>query len=134
MLTSEPVNNLAASFAQHPSHLPVIMTLPGAVPDPSEPKTPNIVGRDQHLQSALNWAKNALAHAKDVKGDARTEECDEACAVSLCNLGDIYLMMGKLAEARKYFERGAKMGTELELQDAVGQAQAGLQRVKEQSA
>lgn len=134
MLTSEPVNNLAASFAQHPSHLPVITTLPGAIPDSSEPKAPSIVGRDQHLQSAVNWAKNALAHAKDVKGDARTEECDEACAVSLCNLGDIYLMMGKLPEARKYFERGAKMGKELELQDAVGQAQAGLERVREQSA
>lgn len=134
MLTSELVNNLAASFAQHPSHLPVIMTLPGAIPDPSEPETPSIIGREQHLQSALNWAKNALAHAKDVKGDARTEECDEACAVSLCNLGDIYLMMGKLPEARRYFERGAKKGRELGLQDAVRQAQAGLERVEEQSA
>lgn len=128
------MNNLAASFAQHPSHLPVIMTLPGAIPDPSEPKAPSIVGREQHLQSALNWAKNALAHAKDVKGDARTEECDEACSVSLCNLGDIYLMMGKLPEARKYFDRCVKMGKELGLQDSVRQAQAGLDRVKEQSA
>lgn len=128
-----PVNNLAASFAQHPSHLPVITTLPGGIPDPSQDSQPAIVGREQHLQSALNWAKNARAHAVDVKGDDRTPECDEACAVSLCNMGDISLMLGKIPEARRHFERCIKMAKDMELPEALKQARAGLDRVMAQS-
>lgn len=127
------MNNLAASFAQHPSHLPVITTMPGAIPDPSQETQPKIVGRKQHLESARNWALNSRAHADDVKGDDRTPECDEACAVSLCNLGDISLMLGKVAEARKHFEKCVAMAKELDIPDAVEQAQAGLERVAAQS-
>lgn len=134
ILTSDvSVNNLAASFAQHPSHLPVVTTLPGDIPDPAQDGTPEIVGRQQHLQSALNWAKNARAHAADVKGDDRTPECDEACAVSLCNLGDISLMLKKPTEARRYFEKCIKMAKDMDFPDAVKEAQAGLDRVSAQS-
>lgn len=127
------MNNLAASFAQHPSHLPVVTTLPGAIPDPSQDAEPRIIGRKQHLESARNWARNARAHAADVKGDDRTPECDEACAVSLCNLGDISLMLGKVPEARRHFEKCVKMARDLDFPDAVRQAQDGLERVRAQS-
>ncbi|SPN97291.1 uncharacterized protein DNG_00805 [Cephalotrichum gorgonifer] len=125
------MNNLAASFAQHPPHLPVT-TLPGETPDPSQTSPLRIVGREQHLESALNWASNAHAHAADVKGDDRTPECDEACAVSLCNLGDISLMLGKKLEARRHFENCIAMSKEMGFTDGVKQAQAGLDRVKAQ--
>lgn len=127
------MNNLAASFAQHPSHLPVITTLPGDIPDPSQESQPTIVGKEQQLQSALNWAKNARAHAVDVKGDDRTPECDEACAVSLCNMGDISLMLGKLPEARRHFERCIQMAKDMDFPEALKQARDGLDRVKAQS-
>jgi hypothetical protein len=130
-LTAMVVNNLAVSFAQHPP-LPVL-TAPlegaaAAAPDASA--TPST--RREHLEAAHNWAFNAYTHAKDVGGEERTAECDEACAVALCNLGDILAMAGRPSEARRRFEECIDMSKAIDFPDGVSRAQSGLDRVKEQ--
>jgi hypothetical protein len=126
------VNNLAVTFAQHPP-LPVLTTPlesgSNVTPDPSA--TPST--RREHIESALNWAFNAYTHAKDVGGEERTAECDEACAVALCNMGDILAMLAKPAEAQRRFEECIEMSKAIDFPDGVSRAQSGLERVKRQS-
>lgn len=123
------MNNLAACFAQHPAGVALSMpTAPQGSPEAGAAlKTPTT--REFYLQSALNWASNARAHAADVRGDDRTAECDEACAVALCNLGDIYALAGRPSEARRSYEECVKMSQGLDFPAGVAQAQAGLGRL-----
>jgi hypothetical protein len=123
------VNNLSAAFAQHTPFLPLIVPTPPTDSPQADPSSQQPPSREYLLQSALNWATNAYTHAVDVKGEARTSECDEACAVALCNLGEIFAMSGKHAEARRNYEECIKMSKELEFPEGVKQAQAGLDRL-----
>jgi hypothetical protein len=132
VLTAIVVNNLAVSFAQHPP-LPVL-TAPlesgsKATPDLSATQST----RGEHLQAALNWALNAYTHAKAVSGEERTAECDEACAVALCNMGDTLAMLGQPAEARRRFEQCIEMSKAIDFPAGVSGAQSGLERVGKQS-
>ncbi|OTA02093.1 hypothetical protein A9Z42_0024230 [Trichoderma parareesei] len=121
------MNNLAAAFAQQP-----IYTAGTTEPaeglkelfDASMPTT-----RKECLEASLNWAKNAYVHAQDVKGDDRTPECDEACAVALCNWGDVAAMLGKPELAKKKYEKCIEMSNKMEFPDGVKQAQLGLARL-----
>ncbi|KAK5987241.1 hypothetical protein PT974_11365 [Cladobotryum mycophilum] len=121
------MNNLAASFAQHPIYAPgtkeVSEDLKGIL------DTPIPTTRQDCLEAGLNWAKNAYTHANDVKGDERTPECDEACAVALSNWGDIAAMLGKTDLARKKYMECVELSTKLEFPDGVTQAREGLAKL-----
>ncbi|KAF7556232.1 hypothetical protein G7046_g6357 [Stylonectria norvegica] len=121
------MNNLAASFAQFPIFSPNLKAPTGAALDASEPAMP--ATRKECLEAAENWAENAYTHAEDVKGDDRTPECDEACAVALCNWGDVAALMGKTELARKKYLQCIEMGKKLDFPDAVKQAQGGLRQL-----
>ncbi|EON99288.1 putative tpr domain-containing protein [Phaeoacremonium minimum UCRPA7] len=127
------LNNLAASFAQHPLQAPyetLVGILPGTeTDDASSPPAPQKQTRAELLGSARRWAKNAYQHAKEPTGDQRTPECDEACAVALNNLGDIAAMTGKAEEARKKYEQSSKLSQKIGFTDGVKQAEAGLRRL-----
>ena len=121
------VNNLAASFAQHP------LLAPGEAPidtlATSRPPVTPAPTRKDYLESAQRWALNAHKHAVDTKDEARTPECDEACAVSLCNLGDIACLLGDHGEARKRFEQAREVSKLMNFAAGVNQAETGLQRL-----
>lgn len=127
------MNNLAATFAQHPPRAPY-ESLAGIVPGEENQISPRTAGdqtwtRKELLDSAQRWAKNALSHAKEPKGEKRTPECDQACAVALINLGDIAAMSGDQTQARKRYERAIKISEENSFAEGVQQAQSGLQRL-----
>lgn len=124
------MNNLAVTFAQHPPRAPY-ETLAGIVPGEGEkaPGTTEQWTRKDMLASAQRWAKNALQHAKEPKGEDRTPECEEACVVALVNLGDMAAMAGDTKEARRRYEQSIKVSEKSGFQDAIPQAQAGLRRL-----
>lgn len=126
------MNNLAACFAQHPvpdtntaeaeaELSESIRSLPG---QSALPKT-----RTECLEAGLNWAQNAHAHGRDVKGEARTAECDEACAAALCNWADVAAMMGKTELAQQKYKQCIDMSEKLGFPDGVEQARRGLARL-----
>ena len=96
MLTFDAVNNIAACFAQHPllpvGDAPIDAQLSEALG--SQEKATPAERRTSYLQSAERWAKNAKQHASEPQGDQRSAECDEACAVALCNLAHIANLSG----------------------------------------
>lgn len=123
------MNNLAASFAQHPIYSPTAGGSPEteSLKDVFASSMPNT--RNDCLEAAANWAQNAYTHAKDVKGDGRTPECDEACAVALCNWGDVAAMQGKPDLARRKYEQCIELSNKLEFSQGVKQAQGGLKNL-----
>ncbi|GJC98404.1 TPR domain-containing protein [Colletotrichum higginsianum] len=103
---------------------------------PNAPATSNAIvspdmptDRAGFLEAAKNWAGNAYSHSKDIQGDERTEECDEACAVALVNMGDIAAMSGKKEVARKRFQQAIDMSKKIGFASGVSQAEAGLQEL-----
>lgn len=122
------MNNLAASFAQHPIFTPNTADVSEAIQQISDqvalPQT-----RKECLEAALNWAENAYLHGEDVKGDDRTAECDEACAVALCNWGDVAAMLGKRELAQQKYRQCIEMSQKMEYTDGVRQAQEGLAKL-----
>lgn len=84
--------------------------------------------RRKYLVAALNWATNSYNHTLDTSDDERTEECDHACATSLCTLGDAYLMLEKKEQARKMFERCVEMSKGMDFSEGVKNGEAGLKR------
>lgn len=123
------MNNLAACFAQHPIYSPAGGGDSGtlSLKELFDSSMPN--SRKDCREAAANWAQNAYLHAKDVKGNDRTPECDEACAVALCNWGDVAAMQGKTELARKKYTQGVELSNKLKFRDGVKQAQAGLKRL-----
>ncbi|KAJ9156350.1 TPR domain-containing protein [Pleurostoma richardsiae] len=126
------MNNLAISFAQHPLHAPY-ETLEGILPatekEGESSPTPKQQTREELLESAKRWAKNAYQHAKEPTGDKRTPECDEACAVALINLGDIAVLTGSADEARRRYEKGLNLSKKLGFPEGLKQAEAGLRQL-----
>jgi tetratricopeptide repeat protein len=122
------VNNLASSFAQHPNQAP-FQTVATAALIEGMPAPESVTAEDArkaYLETAKRWATNANVHATEPTGEQRTAECDEACAVSLCNLGDIASLLGDPEEARRMFERCITMSKALGFTAGVKQAEAGL--------
>ncbi|KAF5127794.1 hypothetical protein E5D57_008728 [Metarhizium anisopliae] len=122
------MNNLAACFAQQPIFSPNAAEVSVAMQQISDqaalPQT-----RKECLEAGLNWAQNAYVHGRDVKGDDRTAECDEACAVALCNWGDVAAMLGQRELARQKYRQCIETSQEMEFADGVRQAQEGLARL-----
>jgi hypothetical protein len=126
------MNNLAVCFAQHPIYSPA----DGGSPETESLKAlfatsmPN--SRKDCLEAAANWALNAYAHGKDVKGDDRTPECDQACAVALCNWGDVVAMQGNSELAKKKYMQAIELSQKLDFTEGVKQAQEGIKRLGEE--
>ncbi|EMR71043.1 putative tpr domain-containing protein [Eutypa lata UCREL1] len=125
--TAVLMNNLAISLAQQPVTAAAAaansQTLGTSEPASQAPT------RSTLLASARQWALHAEGTARKVEGEARTEECDEACAVALCNLADIAVMSGDLEEARRRFKEGLEFSKKIGFEPAIAQAQDGLKRV-----
>lgn len=129
------MNNLASSFAQHPTQAPFQTVATAAMIEqlPSPGSATAAEARKAYLETARRWATNANVHATQPQGEQRTAECDEACAVSLCNLGDIAAMLGETDEARRMFERCITMSKNLNFAAGVKQAEQGLKSLKRQN-
>ncbi|KAI1380871.1 TPR domain-containing protein [Hypoxylon crocopeplum] len=124
--TAVIMNNLAISLAQQPVNTP---TNPSQA---SKVGRSNVVARPTRstlLASARSWALQAQETAKKVQGENRTNECDEACAVALCNLGDIAAMAGDIEEARRRFQESLTLSKRIEFAPGAAQAQEGLGRL-----
>lgn len=121
------MNNLAATFAQHPIYAPTHLQPSEALKELYDSAVPT--SRKECLESALNWAKNAYMHGNDVKGEQRTPECDQACAVALCNWADVAAMMGNMDVARKKYNQAIELSGKLDFTEGVKQAQSGLRRL-----
>ncbi|KAJ6443255.1 TPR domain-containing protein [Purpureocillium lavendulum] len=121
------MNNLSAAFAQHPIYTPAEVEASETLKQVLTPSMPTT--RKDCLDAALNWARNAYEHAQDVKGDERTAECDEACAVALCNWGDVAAMLGKTDLARKKYRQCIETSRKMEFAAGVRQAQEGMARL-----
>ncbi|KFA48228.1 hypothetical protein S40293_09568 [Stachybotrys chartarum IBT 40293] len=123
------MTSLSAAFAQHPMYSPTsseasaIENLKDLF-DSSMPRT-----RQECLDAGAAWARNAYVHARDVKGDDRTAECDEACAVALCNWGDVARLQGKPELAREKYRKSIEMSKKLKFDEGIKQAQDGLSRL-----
>jgi hypothetical protein len=120
------VNNIATSFAEHP------LIPPGDAPvhammDDSKKWATAAEQRASYLASAQRWAQNAMSHASEPHGEKRTPECDQACAVSLSNMGSVLAMLGKNAEARQKFEQAVALSKKLGFEDYAAEADARLQ-------
>lgn len=117
------MNNLAISLAQQPIQPPMNAQLPPGSGTSGQSPT-----RATLLASAQSWALQALGTANKVTGEDRTEECDEACAVAMCNLGDIAFMAGDVNEARRRFVEALAFSQKLAYQPGISQAEEGLKR------
>ncbi|KAI0445328.1 TPR domain-containing protein [Xylaria telfairii] len=126
--TAVLMNNLAISLAQQPAQSPLdAQPLPGSEKQ-GQPATQRPT-RAVLLDSARSWALQALNTAKKVTGEARTEECDEACAVAMCNLGDLASMAGDTEEAKRRFSESLELSQKLAFESGIAQAKDGLKRV-----
>ncbi|KAI8962836.1 TPR domain-containing protein [Daldinia sp. FL1419] len=124
--TAVLMNNLAISLAQQP------ITPPTDTSKVSQGSSSDVTARPTRstlLASARAWALQAQETAQKVQGDDRTEECDEACAVALCNLGDIAVMTGDTEEARRRFKESLSLSKKIAFDSGVVQAEEGLQRL-----
>ncbi|KAK9421541.1 putative TPR domain-containing protein [Seiridium unicorne] len=114
--TAVLMNNLAISLAQQPV----------TAADSSVPTNQARPTRASLLASARSWALQAHATGSKVTGEERTEECDTACAVALCNLGEIAAMMGDMEEARARFKQSLGLSRRIGFEAGVTQAEDGL--------
>lgn len=120
------MNNIATSFAEHP------LIAPGEAPvhammEESKSWESAAEQRASYLAAAQRWAQNAISHASEPQGDKRTPECDQACAVSLSNLGSVLAMLGKNSEARQKFEQAIALSKKYGLDDYAAEADTRLQ-------
>ncbi|RYP18940.1 hypothetical protein DL765_003618 [Monosporascus sp. GIB2] len=119
------MNNLAISLAQQP----VITGATDSQIPGSGGSTGQAPTRATLLAGARQWALQAEATARKVEGEDRTEECDEACAVALSNLGDIAAMAGDFEEAKRRFKESLELSKKIGFEPAIAQSQEGLKRV-----
>ncbi|KAI2625874.1 TPR domain-containing protein [Hypoxylon sp. NC1633] len=126
--TAVLMNNLAISLAQQPIYTPLDPGQPSKASGSNEPARPT---RSSLLASARSWALQAQETAQKVRGEDKTDECDEACAVALCNLGDIAAMAGDIKEARRRFDESLTLSRKIAFEPGAAQAQEGLQRLSE---
>lgn len=122
------MNNLAAAFAQYPLETSAPAMASEVLRGLYNADIPTT--RAGCLEAAENWAKNAYSHAKDVKGDERTAECDEGCAVALYNWGDVAAMMGKKDVARRKYTQCLDMSNKLAYGPGIDQSRARLAQLE----
>ncbi|OTB09116.1 hypothetical protein M426DRAFT_132798 [Hypoxylon sp. CI-4A] len=124
--TAVLMNNLAISLAQQPIRMLSDASQASQTDGTNAAMRPN---RASLLASARSWALQAQKTAERVQGEDRTEECDEACAVALSNLGDIAAMAGDPEEAKRRFKESLALSKRIAFEPGVAQAQSRLQRV-----
>ncbi|KAL2196454.1 hypothetical protein P885DRAFT_69492 [Corynascus similis CBS 632.67] len=120
------MNNISTSFAEHP------LIPPGDAPvhammEESKTWVTAAEQRASYLAAAQRWAQNAIEHASQPKGERRTPECDQACAVALSNLGSVLAMLGKNSEAHKKYEQAIALSKKFGFDDYAAEANARLQ-------
>lgn len=125
--TAVLMNNLAISLAQQPVNTPPD---PSQIPQASDSNVAARPSRSNLLASARAWALQAQATAQKVQGEERTEECDEACAVALCNLGVIATMSGNHEEAGRWFKESLALSKRIGFEPGATEAQDGLQQLQ----
>ncbi|KAI1439226.1 TPR domain-containing protein [Xylaria sp. CBS 124048] len=126
--TAVLMNNLAISLAQQPVQPPVDPS-PAAGDKKSTQPTGQAPTRAMLLASARSWGLQALGAAQKVTGEGRTEECDEACAVAMCNLGDIAAMTGDVEEAKRRFLESLALSRKIGFEPGITQAKDRLKRI-----
>ncbi|KAI0601237.1 hypothetical protein F4775DRAFT_589452 [Biscogniauxia sp. FL1348] len=131
--TAVLMNNLAISLAQQPVRSPLEASQLSVAQTPGKDGASPQPTRSALVASARSWASQALATAQKVTGEDRTEECDEACAVALCNLGDLAAMAGDNEEAKRRFRESLELSKRINFLPGTQQAQEGLKRVSETS-
>jgi hypothetical protein len=119
------VNNLAISLAQQPITSADGSGSAGTVQTTDQARPT----RATLLASARSWALQAHATGSKVTGEDRTEECDTACAVALCNLGDIAAMSGDMEEAKTRFKQSLGLSKRIGFDAGISQAEDGLAAV-----
>ena len=109
------MNNLSVSLAlQNPPPT-------GGIPSPSSAS---------QIDSARTWATKALSIDRSLqKSPLRTQECDEACAATQINLGELAEMEGNLQNARKIFEEALEYSKRVGFQEGVTRGKQGLRRL-----
>ncbi|KAI0452090.1 TPR domain-containing protein [Xylaria acuta] len=126
--TAVLMNNLAISLVQQPVQSPL-----HPQPAPGSEKQSQLAvqatARATLLAGARSWALQALGTAQKVTSESRTEECDEACAVAMCNLGDIASMAGDVEEAKRRFRESLELSQKLAFEPGIAQAKDGLKRL-----
>ncbi|KAK7969469.1 hypothetical protein PG996_002090 [Apiospora saccharicola] len=120
--TAVLMNNLAISLAQQPTDVPAEQQTTPATGTASQSRPT----RAMMLKNARQWALQAHATSTKVTGEDRTPECDEACAVALCNLGEIAAMTGDMEEAKKRFKESLNLSKRISFPEGISQAQDGL--------
>lgn len=108
------MNNLAAAIAQQ-----VPPVEPGSTPPSSA----------QLRESGRAWIRQALALAESIEPPKRTDECDQACAVAIHNLGEFAEMDGYIKEAREKFDEAASIAHAIGFHEGVQNAEEGLKRL-----
>ncbi|KAI2623770.1 TPR domain-containing protein [Xylaria nigripes] len=126
--TAVLMNNLAISLAQQPVQSPLNISLASG-DKKSTQVTPQVPTRATLLASARSWALQAMSTAQKVTGEDRNEECDEACAVAMCNLGDIAMMAGNIKEAKRRFQESLALSQKIGFEPGITQANEGIKRV-----
>ncbi|KAI1748046.1 TPR domain-containing protein [Xylaria castorea] len=126
--TAVLMNNLAISLVQQPVQPPLALQPAPGSGKQSQP-TVQVPTRATLLAGARSWALQALGTAQKITGEGRTEECDEACAVAMCNLGDIASMAGDVEEAKRRFRESLELSQKLAFEPGIKQAEDGLKRV-----
>ena len=109
------MNNLSISLAlQNPPPT-------GGIPSPSSAS---------QIDAARTWANRALSVDRALqKAESRTEECDQACAVTQINLGEFAEMDGSLQEARRMYEEGVEFSRRIGFQEGVVKGREALRRL-----
>ena len=80
------------------------------------------------IDAAKTWARKALAVDRALQGkQERTGECDEACAVTMVNMGDFAEMEGDLQEARRWYGEGMELSKRVGFKEGVKRGKEGLQ-------
>ncbi|TGJ80353.1 hypothetical protein E0Z10_g8414 [Xylaria hypoxylon] len=125
--TAVLMNNLAISLAQQPVQSP-FNNQPTSGSEKSTQPTGQAPTRAMLLASARSWALQALGTAQKVTGESRTDECDEACAVAMCNLGDIATLTGNVEEAKQRFRESLELSQKLSFKAGIAQAKESLER------
>ncbi|KAK4156252.1 hypothetical protein C8A00DRAFT_12790 [Chaetomidium leptoderma] len=120
------MNNISTSFAEHPL-IPAGDAPVHAMMEDSKTWVTAAEQRASYLASAQRWAQNAISHASEPQDEKRTPECDQACAVSLSNLGSVLAMLGKTTEARVKYEQSIALSKKFGFDDYAAEAGARLQ-------
>ncbi len=119
------MNNIASSFAEHPLIAPGDAPVHALMAESKSWASP-AEQRASYLAAAQRWAENAIRHAAEPRGDARTPECDRACAVALSNLGSVLAILGKNGEARAKYEEALVLSRRVGLEDEAKEVQERL--------